>query len=330
MNIMWSVAGFLVRRLVFGLVAMFVALSLTFFYFASKFSPLRGTSTWHQYWVWLRGLPTGRSFSQGLVYPHLLPLVGAAFGRTMLLLALTLVIVVVIAVPVGCISALTRGSALDVGLRIGTYVGWAVPAFVVAIALQEGFGRVPLGWGLRWFPEAGWAGSCPGGEGIDIHTARCPAAGHGLTHVGQVIYHLTLPAIALALAFVAVNARYLRNALLDTLDAPYITVARGKGLTERAVLQRHALRNTFVTFVPSLVSDLGLIFGAALVVDYIFRLGGVGTLFLTLLPYNVEGTVQVDTYALMLLLLIGAAFMFATSVLSEAVVALLDPRMRSD
>ena len=144
------------------------------------------------------------------------------------------------------------------------------------------------------------------------------------------IYHLTLPAIALALAFVAVNARYLRNALLDTLDAPYITVARGKGLTERAVLQRHALRNTFVTFVPSLVSDLGLIFGAALVVDYIFRLGGVGTLFLTLLPYNVEGTVQVDTYALMLLLLIGAAFMFATSVLSEVVVALLDPRMRSD
>ena len=73
-----------------------------------------------------------------------------------------------------------------------------------------------------------------------------------------------------------------------------------------------------------------MIFGAALVVDYIFRLGGVGTLFLTLLPYNVDGIVQVDTYALMLLLLIGAAFMFATSVLSEAVVALLDPRMRSD
>ena len=295
---MWAMAGFFLRRLIFGLVATFAALSLSFYYFASKFFPLRGTSTAHAYWVWLRGLLTGRSFSHGLIYPHLLPMVGAAFGRTMLLLALTLVIVIVIAVPVGCISAATRGSALDVGLRIGTYVGWA--------------------------------GSCPGGEGIDIHTARCPAAGHGLTHVGQVIYHLTLPALALALGFVAVNARYLRNALLDTLDAPYITVARGKGLTERAVLQRHALRNAFVTFVPSLVSGFGLIFGAALVVDYIFRLGGVGTLFLTLLPYNVDGIVQVDTYALMLLLLIGAAFMFATSVLSEAVVALLDPRMRSD
>ena len=330
MHIMWPMGGFILRRLIFGLVAIFVALSLSFLYFASKFFPLRGTSTSHAYWVWLQGLVTGRSWSHGLIYPHLVPMVAAAFGRTMALLALTLVLVIVIAVPVACISAARRGSALDVSLRIGTYVAWAVPVFVVAIVLQQGFGRVPLGWGLGWFPEAGWAGTCPGGQGIDLHTARCPAAGHGLMHVGQVIYHLALPALALALGFIAVNARYLRNSLLDTLDAPYITVARGKGLTERAVLLRHGLRNAFVVFVPELVSGFGLVFGAALVVDYIFRLGGVGTLFLTLLPYNVDGIVQVDTYALMLLLLVGAAFMFTVSVLSEAAVALLDPRMRLD
>lgn len=170
-------ADFLLRRLVFGLVAMFVALSLSFYYFASKFFPLRGTSTAHAYWVWLRGIPTGRSFSHGLLYPHLPSLVGSAVGRTMLLLALTLVIVVVVAVPVGCISAARRGSAVDVGLRIATYVAWAVPGFVVAIVLQDGFGRIPGGWGLGWFPAVGWAGECPGGEGIDLHTARCPAAG---------------------------------------------------------------------------------------------------------------------------------------------------------
>jgi len=145
-----------------------------------------------------------------------------------------------------------------------------------------------------------------------------------------VIYHLTLPAIALALGFIAVNARYLRNSLIDTLDAPYITVARGKGLTERAVLQRHALKNAFVTFVPALVSGLGLIFGAALVVDYIFKLGGVGTLFLTLLPYNSDGIIQVDAYALMFLLLTSACVMIVASSLSEAVVAWLDPRVRAD
>ena len=322
--------GFLLRRLIFGLVAVFVALSLTFFYFASKFFPLRGTSTWHAYWVWLQGILTGRSLTHGVLYPHLLSLVGLALGRTMLLLALTLVIVVCISVPVGCISAAKRGSALDFMLRTGTYVAWAVPGFVVAIVLQDGFGRIPGGWGLGWFPAVGWAGQCPGGAGIDLHTARCPAAGHGLTHVGQVIYHLALPALALALGFIAVNARFLRASLLDVLDAPYITVARGKGLGEPAVLLRHGLRNAFVAFVPALVSGFGLVFGAALVVDYIFKLGGIGTLFLTLLPYNVDGVVHVDTYALMLLFMISAAVMLTASVLSEVVVVLLDPRMRFD
>ena len=323
-------AGFLLRRLVFGLVAMFAALSLCFYYFASKFFPLRGTSTAHAYWVWVRGIPTGRSLTHGVIYPHLLPMVGAAFGRTMLLLAVTLVIVVAISVPVGCICAATRGSSLDFMLRTATYVAWAVPGFVVAIVLQDGFGRVAGGWGLGWFPPAGWAGNCPGGVGVDQHNFQCPAAGHGLTHVGQVIYHLALPALALALGFIGVNARYLRNALIDTLDAPFITVARGKGLTERAVLLRHGLKNAFVTFVPALVSGLGLIFGGTLVVDYIFKLGGMGSLFLTLLPYNVDGIIQIDAYALMLLLLIGAAVMLAASLLGEVTVALLDPRMRSD
>jgi peptide/nickel transport system permease protein len=321
-------AGFFLRRLIFGLFAMFVALSLSFFYFASKFYPLRSQPTLHAYWAWLRGIPTGHSLTRGLLNPHLLPMVGAAFGRTMALLALTLVIIVVIAIPVGCISAATRGSALDLGLRVGTYVAWAVPAFVVAIVFQQGFGRLPLGWGLGWFPGVGWAGSCPGGEGVDISTGVCPAAGHGLTHVGNVIYHLTLPALALALGFIAINARYLRNSLLDTLDAPFITVARSKGLTERAVLMRHGLRNAFVAFVPALVSDIGLIFGGALVVDYVFKLGGMGTLFLALLPYSQDGIVLVDTYALMVLFVFGAAVMITVATLGEAVVALLDPRVR--
>jgi peptide/nickel transport system permease protein len=322
--------AFFLRRLVFGLVAIWAAMTLTFYYFASKFYPLRGTSTWHAYWVWLKGLGTGRSFTHGLIYPHLLPVVGAAFGRTMLLLALTLVIVVAVSIPVAVISAANRGSFVDLALRIGTYVGWAVPAFVVAIVLQDGFGRIPGGWGVGWFPPVGWAGNCPGGQGVDQHNFQCPAAGHGLTHVGQVLYHLALPAIALALGFIAVNARYLRNALIDTLDAPYIAVARAKGLPERSVLMRHALKNAFVTFVPALVSGFGLIFGWALAIDFIFKLGGVGTLFLTLLPYQSDGIIAIDTYALMLLLLIGAVFMVAASTLSEAAVALLDPRVKVD
>jgi peptide/nickel transport system permease protein len=321
---------FLLRRLVFGLLAMFVALSGSFFFFATKFEPLHSTPTVHAYWVWLRGIPSGRSFSQGLLSNHLAAVVGGAFGRTLLLFALTLVIAIVIAVLVGCLAAATRDSALDFLLRIGTYIAWAVPVFVVAILLQEGFGRMPGGWGLGWFPYVGWAGECPNGQGIDPHNFQCPAAGTGLKQVGEVIYHLLLPAFALALGFVGVQARYLRNSIIDALDAPYVTVARGKGLTERAVLTRHALRNGFVAFVPALVSDLGVLFGAALAVDYIFQLGGLGTLFISLLKLSVDGVAPVDTYALQLALLFAAGVMLTTSVLSEVVLALLDPRTRLD
>ena len=90
------------------------------------------------------------------------------------------------------------------------------------------------------------------------------------------------------------HSRYLRNSLIDALDAPYITVARAKGLPERVVLFRHALRNAFVAFVPALVSDLGLLLGGALAVDYIFQLGGLGTVFVALLELQVDGIPQVD------------------------------------
>jgi peptide/nickel transport system permease protein len=322
--------AFVLRRLVFGLVVMFVALSGSFLFFASKFEPLESTPLLHSYWVWLRGIANGRSFETGLFNTHLMSFIGGAFGRTMLLLALTLVFVVAISIPLGCIAAARRGSALDYLLRIGTYVAWAVPGIIVAVLLQEGFGRTAGGWGTGWFPSIGWAGECPNGQGIDPHNFQCPAAGHGLTHVGQVIYHLTLPALALALGFIGVQSRYLRNSLVDALEAPYITVARGKGLPERVVLFRHALRNAFVAVVPALVSDLGLLLGGALAVDFIFQLGGLGTVFVALLELNVDAVPQVDVYALQLALLLGAAVILTGSILSEVVLALLDPRTKAD
>jgi ABC-type dipeptide/oligopeptide/nickel transport system permease component len=321
---------FIVRRLAFGFLAILLALSASFFFFAWKYPPLRGSPLVHAYWVWLRGVPTGRSLTQGLLEPHLPGLIGAAFGRTMLLVALTLVIVLVVAVPVGCISAATRGSVLDYGLRIATYIAWAVPVFVVAILLQEGFGRIPGGWGTGWFPAVGWAGQCPNGQGIDPHNFQCPAAGHGVVHVGEVIYHLILPAVALALGFIGINARYLRNSILEALDAPHVRVARAKGLSERAVLTHHSLRLAFVAVIPVLVTDLGALFGAALAIDYIFQLGGLGTFLINLLALNADALTPVDTYAIQFALLIAAAIMLAASMLGEVILVLLDPRAKFD
>jgi peptide/nickel transport system permease protein len=325
---MWAMGAFVLRRLAFGLLALFVGLSASFFFWTSKYYP--SVPPLHAYWVWLRGMPSGRSFSHGLETAHLASSVGGAFGRTLLLLVLTLVLVLVISLPLGCLAAAKRGSAVDFFLRCASYAVWAVPAFLLATLAQEGLGRVPGGWGVGWFPYVGWAGECPGGQGIDQHNFQCPAAGTGLTHVGLVLDHLALPAFALALGFIGLQARYLRSSLLDTLDEPYITVARAKGLSERAVVVRHGVRNALVTFVPAVVSDFGVIFGAALAIDFIFQLGGIGSLFINDLKLNIDAFAPVDTYAVQFALLLGGALMLTASVLGEVALWLLDPRTRPD
>lgn len=326
----------MLRRLGFGLVALFLGVSGCFFFLASKYAPLAasfgGSSTplLREYWTWLSGVFDGHSLSTGLLTPHMVSFVGGAFGRTLLLLAVTLLVVLAVAVPLGCLGAVKRGSAIDFILRIVSYATWAMPAFLVATIMQEAFGRIPGGWGLGWFPYVGWAGECPGGQGIDPHNFQCPTAGTGLKHVGLVLDHLALPAVALALGFIGLQARYLRNALLDALDAPHVTVARGKGLTERALLLHHGVRNALGTFVPAIVSDFGLIFGGALAIDFIFQLGGIGSLFIGALKLNADGFVPVDTYALVFAVLLGGALMITASIVGEMTLWFLDPRTRPE
>lgn len=320
-------AGFLAKRFLLAVVALFVASSLSFCFFASQYLPLRSSSLGHTYWQWLRGLPSGRSLAHGVAGERLWPVVGPALGHTFALLGMTLVLVACFGVALGCLAALSRGSAVDLVLRIASYVAWAVPGFLLALVLQQTVGKIAGGPGLGWFPVAGWAGQCPGGLGIDLHTFRCPAAGTGLTYVGNVLYHLVLPASALAAGFVGLHSRYLRASLLDALDAPYVTVARAKGLPERRVVLHHALRNSLGTFIAAVFSDFGAIFGASLAVDFVFRLSGIGSLFFDLLNVT-SASPTLDAYAVQLLLLLGGVCVLAASLLGELAIAILDPRVR--
>jgi ABC-type dipeptide/oligopeptide/nickel transport system permease component len=319
---------FLLRRLLLAVAVLFTVSFASFCFLASAYLPLRDTPLLPAYWHWLRGVPSGRSLAHGLFGP-LLPVVVPAVGHTLALLAMTLVLVVVLSVLLGCLAAACRGSALDMVLRTCSYLAWAVPAFLLALVLQQAVGKVAGGTGLGLFPAAGWAGNCPGGLGIDLRTFRCPAAGTGLDYLRNVLWHLGLPAIALATGFIGLHSRYLRSSLVGVLNAPYVTTARAKGVPERKVIVRHALRNSLITFVPALLTDFGAIFGASLAVDWVFRLDGLGTLFISVLNVNSTSPV-LDTYAMQVLLLLGCALVLTASLLGELAVALLDPRVNVD
>jgi peptide/nickel transport system permease protein len=333
--------GFLLRRVVFGLVAIFGVLTASFFFWTWTYWP--STPAGHAYWVWLKGLVSGHSFTTGSLPPpdpaplheeelsRLWSYVCAPFGRTLLLLVVTLVLVVAVSVPLGLLAARFRGSVVDLGLRIASYGFWAVPGFLLGSFLQDALGALPFGgWGIHVLPTGGWAGECPHGMGIDYSTLHCPPAGHGWSHVGHVFLHLVLPATSLALGFIGLHARYLRNALIDTLGEPYVVVARSKGLTERSLLFRHALKNALVTYVPILISDLGLILGGAFAIDVVFHLGGVGEMFITALNLSVDALLPVDTNALQLVLMLAAGLVFLTSLVGEVALWSIDPRTRPD
>lgn len=317
--------AFLSRRLLLALLVLWAFTFLSFLLFASQFYPLRGHPILPAYWVWLSGLPSGRTLLHGLQGP-IWPTLGRSVGHTAVLLAFTLVLVVFFSVALASLAVARRGGALDTTLRGLSYLCWGIPAFLLALivqALVSGFGSAH---GLGPFPVAGWPGSCPAGLGLDAGTiSPCPIAGRGLRYALNVGRYVTLPALTLAVGFVALHSRYLRSSLAVALEAPYAITARAKGLPERTVVFRHALRNSLVTFVSALLADFGAIFSAALVVDWVFQLNGMGSLFFR--EINPSAPV-LDAYAAQALLLVSGLLLLISSLLSELAVLWLDPRAR--
>jgi peptide/nickel transport system permease protein len=250
-----------------------------------------------------------------------------AFVHTGALLGATAVVVAVLSLLLGTLAATRAGTALDGLLRAFSYAAWAVPSFVLGLMLQSAVSWGQSRSGVRWLELSGWPGSCIGQGGYSF---PCAATGGALHHAVEIVRHLVVPTLALAVAFVGLHSRYLRSSLLVSLSMPFTTTARAKGLSERRVVLRHALRNSLATFTSALLLDFGAIFGAAMAIDWVFRLNGLGTLFIA----EVAGVGSGDSprylnpYAIESLLATAAVLVVGSSVLAELVVLRLDPRTR--
>jgi peptide/nickel transport system permease protein len=325
--------AFLVRRLLLFALLLAGFSALSFLLIASQFpTPVQQESSLRAYRHWLAGLPTGRSLTHGLTGP-IWPQLGPALAHTLVLLACTGLLVVAGSLVVGTTAAARRGTVLDLGLRAASYLAWAVPPFLLALLVAELVMTLGNQRGLGPLPIAGWPGICPVPLGLNAGTiSPCAPAGHGLRYVLNVGEHMVLPSVALGLGFVGFHARLLRSSLVTSLGAPYTTTAHAKGVPAHLVLLRHALRNSLSAFLAALTSDFGALFGAALAIDWIFQLNGLGTLFIREFSINdLQGVgIPVDVYAVEALLLVTALLLLGTSLVGETAVALLDPRARQD
>jgi ABC-type dipeptide/oligopeptide/nickel transport system permease component len=240
-----------------------------------------------QYWSFVTSLVQGdlgqSTFSKRPVTTEL----SERFPRTFLLASVALFIATVVGVSAGIISATRRNSIFDNVSMFVALVGVAAPVFWLALMLQLLF-SVQLGW--------------------------LPATGMGS------VAHLVLPSITLGMASAALMARITRSSMLDVLRQDFITTARAKGLAERVVIYKHALKNALIPVVTVLGLQFGILLGGAVLTETVFAWPGVGRLLVDSILRRdypvVQGTVML------------LAFLFVIiNLVVDIIYAFLDPRI---
>ncbi|PYC74970.1 ABC transporter permease [Micromonospora arborensis] len=252
---------------------------------------------WTQYARWATGVLHG-DLGQSMYYQQpVSDLLSSRLPMTLTLVAMATVLFVVIGVGLGALAALRRGSALDsVVTGFTTFVN-SVPNFVIGLVLVAVFAVQ-----LRWFPVAG--------------------DGAGLT---DRLYHLTLPAIALALGSIALISRVTRQTMTEQQTLDHVEAARSYGLTTRQIVVRHVLRNSLGPVVTMCGLVMAGMLAGTVVIESVFGLNGVGKLLVDAINTHDFPVVQ----AILLYMVIG--YMVVT-VAVDLAYPLLDPRTmaRSD
>lgn len=215
---------------------------------------------------------------------------------TILLGVLATLVGVLIAIPMGVISAVTRNSPIDYAARFVAIGGISLPDFwvglMVIIALSRWFGYYTGGRYVSFFDD--------------------PLANLEL---------LYLPALILGFRLSAATARITRSAMLEVLNADYVRTARSKGLQERTVVVRHALRNALIPIITVLGAQLGIVIGGTVIMESLFAIPGMGTLTLRAITTRDYPQLQANV-------LILAMFIVFVNIVVDLCYGYLDPRIR--
>ena len=232
--------------------------------------------------------------------------IGDRLPNTIYLTVITMLVAVLIAIPIGIISAIKQYSKFDITVTTLSFAGQAIPEFWLGLILILIF--------YAWLKNP-FTGDplLPAGGMTSINSVGFD--------LGDRIVHLILPVLTGALGWVAWYSRFLRSSMLDVIHQDYIRTARAKGLPEKMVLYKHALRNALVPLVTLLALDLPYIFGGAIFVEILFSWPGMGRLYY-------QAALQRDYPVLLAVLIIGASFIILSNLLADIVYAYLDPRIR--
>jgi len=257
-----------------------------------------------QYWNWVKRLAVldfGRSFAPDR--EPVLKKIAERMPITILINVLSMVLIFAVAIPIGILSATRRNSLFDKTTTVFVFIGFATPTFWLALLMMILFG-VKLGW----LPISGI-------KSLEYYQ---------LSLMGQFwdrITHLILPVLLSAFGGLAGMSRYMRSNMLEVIRQDYITTARAKGLPERVVIYKHALRNALMPVITILGLSVPGLIGGSVIFESIFAIPGMGQLFYA-------SVMSRDYPMVMGGLVIGAVLTLAGNLLADVSYALADPRIR--
>ncbi len=259
-----------------------------------------------QYLRWLGRMATldfGESFSRD--GRQVSEKIGERIPVTLAINVLSMILIFLVAIPVGIYSAVRKDSWFDRISTVAVFTGFAVPTFWLALLLMILFG-VRLGW----LPISGL---------VSLEYESLSFAGK----VWDRTRHLVLPVFVSAFGGVAGLSRYMRSNMLEVIRQDYIATARAKGLPERRVVFRHAMRNALLPFITILGLSVPGLLGGSVIFESIFAIPGLGQLFY-------QSVMSRDYPLIMGALVIGAFLTLIGNLLADVGYAYADPRIRTE
>ncbi|MGL5822962.1 MAG: ABC transporter permease [Sarcina sp.] len=256
-----------------------------------------------QYYHWMKGVVTEGSFGESFYYKKpVAEVMKEHIPNSFILGAASLILGLLIAVPIGIVSATKQYSKFDKIFTVFALLGISMPSFFFGLILIK-----YLGVELALFPISGMAE--PG------------TTATGLPYIMDVLKHMVLPLTVLTLASVGGWMRYTRSSMLEVVRQDYIRTARAKGLKEKIVIYKHALRNALIPVVTLLGMSIPGLFSGATLTETIFGWPGIG-------PIQVVAVTNRDYYLLMGLNLTLAILTLIGNLIADIIYGTVDPRIR--
>ncbi|HPD22484.1 MAG: ABC transporter permease [Desulfomonilia bacterium] len=258
-----------------------------------------------QYLVWMKNLAKldfGRSISSDArpVWDK----IKERLPVTISINVASMVIIFLTAIPLGVISAVRRGSILDRSITVFVFVGFSIPGFWLALICMD-----YLGVRLGWLPISG------------LHSQGYQYMGF-FERAWDLARHLALPVIISAFGALAGLSRYMRSSMLEIIRQDYILTARAKGLPERTVIYKHAMRNALLPVITILGLSIPGLIGGSVIFESIFSIPGLGKLFY-------DGIMMRDYNLIMGSLTIGAVLTLLGNLIADIAYSVADPRIRT-